>query len=89
MRKQSLREYIELVVEQRVREADITGDKRVTFGDVEHIKDLETRITSLTYWRDKQKKGTEARANYARLITRLKSELLAAKRAFAHRVEGR
>lgn len=32
-------------------------------------------------WRNKQRKGSEARANYARVIQRLKGELASAKRA--------
>lgn len=76
-----LREYVELFVEKKVREADVSDGSRVQHGSLKHVKDLEARIADLVKWRDKQRKGTEARANYARLISRLKSELASAKRA--------
>lgn len=77
-----LREYLELVVtEKRMREADISDGSRVKHGSRKHIKDLETRIASLEMWRKKHKRGSEARANYSRLISRLKGELSSARRA--------
>lgn len=79
--EQALSEYIELMVERRMREADVSDGSRVPHGSSKHIKDLKVRISDLTKWRDKQKKGSEARANYARVIQRLKSELASAKRA--------
>lgn len=80
-----LREYVELVVERRMREADISDGSRVAHGSSKHVKDLESRIASLTTWRDKQRRGSEARANYSRLISRLKSELASARRAASKR----
>ena len=73
--------YVRLLMEKRMREADVTGGSKVAFGSEAHIKDLEKRIGDLTPWRDRQRKGTESRANYARVLTRLKSELKSAKRA--------
>jgi hypothetical protein len=83
---QSLTEYVDLVVERRMREVDVSDGSRVPHGSKKHVKDLEARIKSLTVWRDKGKKGTEARANYARVINRLKSELASAKRAAAKKM---
>jgi len=78
----SLIEYIKLVAlqEAKIREADITGDIKVPWGSNEHIADLERRIEELSKWRDKQRRSSEARANYSRLIAKLKSELSSAKR---------
>ena len=81
--KQTLLEFVELVVEKKMREVDVSDGSRVAHGSSKHIKDLEVRIADLMRWRDKQKKGTEARANYARVINRLKSELASAKRQAA------
>jgi len=78
--REILREFVTLVVEKKMREADVSDGSRVPHGSSKHIKDLETRIADLTRWRDKQKKGSEARANYARVINRLKGELASAKR---------
>jgi hypothetical protein len=78
-----LAEYVALIVEKKMREADVSDGSRVPHGSLKHIKDLEGRITSLTMWRDKQKRGSEARANYSRLIGRLKAELASARKAAA------
>jgi hypothetical protein len=76
-----LREYVQLVVERRVREADVSDGSRVPHGSSKHVRDLEVRIKSLSMWRDKHKKGSDKRADYSRLIARLKGELASAKRA--------
>lgn len=79
-----LKEYInEVISERRMREAEISGGKRVPHGSKEHVHDLEARIHDLTRWRNSQRKGSEARANYSRLISRLKGELNSARRALA------
>jgi hypothetical protein len=82
MSKNDLKEYIELVIETRLREADVT-DGKAEWGSDKHVSDLQNRIEDLTKWRDRQRKGTEARANYARLITRLRAELKSAMRQAA------
>jgi hypothetical protein len=66
-----------------MREADISDGSRVPHGSSKHVRDLEARIKSLEMWRGKQKRGSEARANYSRLISRLKSELSSARRTAA------
>jgi hypothetical protein len=83
-----LAKYIKLIVLQeiKIREADITGDVKVTWGSDKHIIDLELRIEALAKWRDKQRRGSESRANYSRLIAKLKSELSSAKRQAAKSV---
>lgn len=79
MSKNDLKQYIELVIESKLREADVT-DGKTPWGSDEHVVDLQNRIEDLIKWRDRQRKGTEARANYARLITRLRAELKSAMR---------
>lgn len=74
-----LKEYINLFLESRLREADVT-DGKAEWGSDKHVIDLQNRIEDLTKWRDRQRKGTEARANYARLIVRLRAELKSAMR---------
>lgn len=78
----ALRELIKLIVleEGRMREADVTGDKKVPWGSDEHVADLEARISELNVWRNKQKRGSESRANYSRLISKLKAELTSARK---------
>lgn len=83
--KELLKEYVDLLVEKRMREADVSDGSRVKHGSKKHIKDLEHRIASLEMWRNKQKRGSEARANYSRLISRLKGELASARRTAAKR----
>ncbi len=78
--KDLLRGVIKEMVEARMRETDITDGSRVPFGSQEHVTDLEMRIADLERWRDRQRRGSEARANYARLIGRLRAELRSANR---------
>jgi hypothetical protein len=75
-----LKDYIRALVETRLRETDISDGSRVPFGSKKHVSDLELRIADLERWRDRQRRGSEARANYARLISRLRSELRSAGR---------
>lgn len=75
-----IRGIIKEIAEARIRETDITDGSRVPFGSHEHVTDLEMRIADLERWRDRQRRGSEARANYARLISRLRSELRSAVR---------
>lgn len=79
---ETLAEYIKLVITEarRLREADVTGDKKVPWGSDEHVADLEARISELNAWRNKQKRGSESRANYSRLISKLKAELTSARK---------
>jgi hypothetical protein len=76
-----LKEYVQLTLERKIREVDITSGK-TQFGSKEHIEDLESRIMSLVPWRDKSPRGTANRENYSRLISRLKAELKSAKLHF-------
>jgi hypothetical protein len=77
-----LKVYISLLVESKLREVDITAGK-TAWGSDDHVADLESRISDLTRWRDRQRRGSEARANYSRLISRLRAELASAKRQSA------
>jgi len=73
-------EFVQLVIERRIREADVTDGSKVPHGSEKHIKDLEIRIDDLSRWRDRSAKGSDARANYARVVNRLKAELKSARR---------
>jgi hypothetical protein len=75
-----LRGIVRALIEARIRETDITDGSRVPFGSAQHVADLELRISDLERWRDRQRRGSEARANYSRLISALKRELRAASR---------
>lgn len=74
-----LKQYIQLVLESRLREVDVT-DGKAEWGSDKHVVDLQNRIEDLIKWRDRQRRGTEARANYSRLVTRLRAELKSAMR---------
>jgi hypothetical protein len=73
-------DFIRVLIEGKIRELD-TPEGKMVHGSSSHIKSLETRIHALEPWRDSSAKGSEKRANYARLINKLKSELNSAKRA--------
>jgi len=76
-----LKEYVDLLLEKKVREVDVSDGGRVPHGSRKHVRDLEQRINELSFWREKYKRGTENRAHYSRLIARLKAELASARRA--------
>jgi hypothetical protein len=77
-REIALHEVVEMVTESKVREADVSDGSKVKWGHNKHVKDLRKRIDDLTAWRDKRAKGSETRAEYSRLIQRLKGELKSA-----------
>lgn len=52
----------------------------VVWGTDEHINDLRTTINSLSVWRDAQRRGSSKRADYQRMINRLKGELRSVER---------
>lgn len=65
----------EILSESRIREAEVTGGKKVKHGGREHKSDLKRRIKELEWAAKKHKRGSEARANYVRILSRLKREL--------------
>lgn len=79
-----LKQYINLIVEQKVREADVIGGK-TEWGSEDHIKDLEIRLDYNTRIRNNQPRGSHARATYSDYVNRLKRDLASAKRAAARR----
>jgi hypothetical protein len=78
--KSLLTEFIETLFERRVREAQLSGGRSAEWGSDEHLTDLESRWYDMCSWRDRQPKGSEARANYARLAHKLKSEMKSARK---------
>lgn len=78
--KNLLVEFIQLIFERKVREAQLSGGRSAIWGSDEHISDLENRWMDMCSWRDKYPKGSESRANYARIAHRLKTELKSAKK---------
>ncbi len=78
----TLRELIKLIVlqEGRIREADITGDRKVPWGSQEHISDLEKRCSDAEYWRNKYPRGTVKRYQWGNVLRQLKEELKSARK---------
>ena len=78
----ALRELIKLIVlqEGRLREAEISGDRRVPWGSKEHIDDLEQRCSDAEYWRGKFPRGSAKRDHYGNILKHLKNELKSAKK---------
>lgn len=76
-------EYIKLVVlsEARMREAEISGDRRVPWGSDEHISDLEGRLMDAEYWKKKCGRGSAKRSYYAGVTSHLRNELKSARKA--------
>lgn len=78
----TLRELIKLIVleEGRIREADISGDRRVPWGCKDHVEDLENRISDAEYWRNKHPRGSVKRYHWGTVLRQLKEELKSAKK---------
>lgn len=71
-------EYVQLLVEKKIREADISDGQKAKWGSRKHISDLKRRLKEAEYWRDKQKKGSEKRAHYRNVVNDIKRQLTAA-----------
>lgn len=79
--RKKLREFVELVLESRPRgDVQVSNGQVVPFGSLAHVKDLEERIEKLLMWRNMAPRGSEKRANYARLVNQLRNELRSAQR---------
>jgi len=78
----ALRELIKLLIldESKIREAEITGDRRVPWGSEEHISDLEHRCSDVEYWRNKHPRGSAKRSHYQSILSDLKNELKSARK---------
>jgi len=70
-----LREFVELLVEKKIREADVSDGSKVKWGSRKHVSDLKRRLKDAEYWRDKQKKGSEKRAYYKGVVNDIKRQL--------------
>jgi hypothetical protein len=78
---EDLRKFVKLVLEGHSRgDVQVTNGETVPFGSLAHVKDLEGRIAQLLVWRNASTRGSEKRANYARLISQLRNELRSARR---------
>lgn len=76
----TLVEYVQLLIEKKIREADISDGQKAKWGSRKHISDLKRRLKEAEYWRDKQKKGSEKRAHYRNVVNDIKRQLAAASR---------
>lgn len=73
--EETLLEYVKLIVEKKIREADISDGQKAKWGSRKHISDLRRRLKEAEYWRDKQKKGSEKRAYYKGVVNDIKRQL--------------
>ena len=81
----ALREYVRLLMveslnEGKLREAEISGNRKVPWGCEDHINDLGQRVANAEYWRNKYPRGSEKRSHYRNILAYLKNELKSAKR---------
>ena len=81
MQARDLKEYIKLILaEARIKEADISGDRKVPWGCSDHIEDLERRVGDAEYWRNKHPRGSVKRYHWGTVLKHLKEELKSAKK---------
>lgn len=72
---ETLVEFVRLICEKKIREADISDGQKTKWGSRKHISDLKRRLKEAEYWRDKQKKGSEKRAHYRNVVNDIKRQL--------------
>lgn len=81
-----IKEYIRLILsEGKLREAEISGDRKVPWGCQDHIDDLENRVLDAEYWRNKHPRGSVKRYHWGTVLRQLKEELKSAKRTAQQR----
>jgi hypothetical protein len=80
----ALRELIKLIVleegRSKLKEAEISGDRKVPWGSEEHISDLEGRCADIEYWKNKLPRGSAKRDHYGNVLKHLRNELKSAKK---------
>jgi hypothetical protein len=74
--KNLISEFVVLMLEQRkIREIETSNGTIVPEGSAAHISDLQEKIEMLERMKKRQPRGSSARADHARVVQRLKSEL--------------
>jgi hypothetical protein len=73
--REAITEFVRLIVEKKIREADISDGQKAKWGSRKHISDLRRRLKEAEYWRDKQKKGSEKRAHYRNVVNDIRRQL--------------
>lgn len=76
--KDTLTEYIKLMVEVKVREAHLTGGRVATWGAPEHVADLEEQIVEIQKRKSRHARGSAIRVEWAKVEARLRAELKSA-----------
>jgi hypothetical protein len=87
MSQKSLLEYVQLFVEQKLRETQLADGTTVEWGSDKHLTELERQIAEIQHKRQKSSRGSSARADYKRVETRLRAELKSAKRHAERRLQ--
>ena len=68
------------MVESKFRQAYLSGGRIAEFASEDHIKDLEEQIEEISRRKKREKIGSARRAEWAKVESRLRAELKAAKR---------
>lgn len=77
MAENLLKELVSRIVEGKLREMEdieISDGRYVKYGSNEHLEDIDKCIADMTRIRNRHKKGSAARENYSRALSRLKVE---------------
>lgn len=85
-----LESLIRLLIESKMKnlgEVDLADGRKVEFGSEHHISDLAERISDMSRYRNRHKRGSSARENYSRTISRLKIEMAKAQRVSQKRIQ--
>jgi hypothetical protein len=72
--------YVRLIIERKMKQALLSGDRTSEWGSDDHVADLEARCSDAAYWRDKYPQGSEKRGHYRNVYNHLRKELQSAKK---------
>ena len=79
--RQVLKDFIRLLVESKFKEAYLSGGEKTPWGSDAHIKYLEEQIAEISNRKQRERKGSVRRHEWAVVESRLKQELKSARHA--------
>lgn len=76
----TLKEFIKLIVESKIKDAHLSDGRVVEWGADEHISELLEQIAEIQRRKTRHSRGSAARADYAKVEARLRAELKSAQK---------
>lgn len=80
MSKSDIVEFVQLVVEGRLRETQLTDGTTVEWGSERHLAELERQLAEIQHKVQSSPRGSSRRADFKRAGSRIREELKSARR---------